>query len=142
MLYYKKKIESEHDDTQLRRANQLLLIDGKNDKGLSTQRPLQAIKSNRPNSHNTEMSDNILEDNLDADTSHVHNNADALEHDAQPDQFDTPTEEPSETDNPPTLGHAMATINSELSTNQHEINGTQPQSIEDKNSLLQLFPQS
>ena len=103
-----------------------MLIDGKNDKGLSTQRPLQEIKSNRPNSYNTETFDGILEDNIDADASHIHNNAAALECDPQPDQFDAPTEEPSETNKPPTLGHAMATIN------QYETNDTQPQSVEDK----------
>ena len=132
MLHYKKRIESEFDETQLRRANQLMLIDSKHDKGLSTQRPLQAIKSNHPNSYNTEMSDNNLDDNLDADTDHIHNHVCTTERDAQPDQIGTPTEEPVEMDKPPTLGHDMVTFNSEHTTDKHEINVTQTQSVEDK----------
>ena len=123
MSHYKKKIESEFDDAQLRRANQLLLIDDKNDKGLSTQRPLRAIKSNRPHSHNVQCNDDDLEDDVNADTNHAHNVADASELDVALDYFDTPTEESSETDVPPTLGHAMATIDSK---------NNQPKSIDNK----------
>ena len=131
MLHHKKRVEWEFDKTQPRRANQLLIIDSKNNKGLSTQHPLQEIKSNCPNSCNNTINDSNIEDNVENAIEHDHNYMDPTEHETQPDQIDAPTEEPSSTNALLTLTYAIATFNSECINDQHQNSDDYTQNIEE-----------
>ena len=96
----KKFVESESDEIQLRRVNLLLLIDGKSDKRLSTQRPLQPIKSNRQKPCNNSIEENYLRDNVSD-----HNNEENLDfEDANVNEA-----EPESNEIPPDEKHIMGT---------------------------------
>ena len=91
-MNHKKEIESKFDETQLRQANQLLLIHSKNNKGLSTQRPLQPIKSNLHNSYNTSLIEDNLGENLDNNADHYHEYEDPQDYEIEPETVEIPTE--------------------------------------------------
>ena len=52
-----KKVENDFDESQLYRANQLLLIDSKSDNGISTQKPLKTIFSKQKTSCNASLNE-------------------------------------------------------------------------------------